>query len=177
MNTQYSMNRFLVILGSTLSGLMFATSLDAANPEVVVVEVTFVGAITISTTNPLQFGSLDVTMLVSETVVMNTDNSFTDSNSNVLGGTQGSADLTITSTPSVSINILADNVSLPGGADYTLDTFICSYEGAGDTGCSGGFNVTSVASGALRVGATLTGLGTVTAGNQDGSFDVTVTYQ
>ena len=40
-----------------------------------------------------------------------------------------------------------------------------------------GMNVTSVASGALRVGVTLTGAGGATAGNQDGTFDVTVAYQ
>jgi hypothetical protein len=50
----------LAILGSTLLGLIPAIVADAANPESVTVDMTFVAAITITENSPLQFGLLDV---------------------------------------------------------------------------------------------------------------------
>ena len=44
-------------------------------------------------------------------------------------------------------------------------------------GDGAGYTATAVASATLKIGATLTGDNTATAGNADGSFDVTVTYQ
>ena len=74
-------------------------------------------------------------------------------------------------------NILIDNA--PGTSDYTLTAFKCEYEAVAEAACDGsGLDVTAVASGALRVGVTLTSIvASITAGNQDGTFDVTVTYQ
>ncbi len=88
MNTNVWMKKFLAILGSALMGLTLTTGANAANPEQVPVEVTFATAITIVENNPLQIGVLDVLMAVSDTVTINTDDSFTESASNVIGGAQ-----------------------------------------------------------------------------------------
>ena len=170
--------RLLAVSGSTLISLLVATSVDAANPEEVAVEVTFVDVITVTEDSQLQFGLLDAAMGVGETVVIAPNDGLTDASANVVGGSQLAADLTITATAGVGINILIDNIQLPGGADYSLATWRCEYDLVAETDCDGGgMNTTSVASGPLRVGVTLTGLGGATAVNQDGTFDVTVAYQ
>jgi hypothetical protein len=170
------MKKFLAILGSALMGLMLATAASAA-PENVLAEVTFATAITIVENNPMQIGVLDVAMAVSDTVTINTDDSFSESASNVIGGTQAAADLTITATGTTGITILADNVL--GATYYTLGSWQCRYDALPDQPCSSGYNVTSAAGGSavLEVGVTLTALGSALAGNDDATFDITVTYQ
>jgi hypothetical protein len=172
------MKRLAVIAGSALMGLTLASGANAANPEPVTAEVTFATAITIVENNPLQIGVLDVAMAVNDTVTINTDDTWSESASNVIGGTQAAADLTISATASTPITILADNVQ--NATYYTLGTWLCSYAGGADNACDGtGYNVTSHASGsaAVEVGVTLTALGGALAGNDDATFDITVTYQ
>ncbi len=175
--TDSRMRNFGILLGSALIGLMFATSVDAVNPEPVVVQVAFVAPISITETNPLEFGSLDVAMLSGHTVTINPDGTFSESNANVIGGTQDSAKLNTTATLGRPINILVNNVT--NGAFYTLATWICDYDGGADGPCDGaGLSTTSgAAAREVRVGVTLTGLGSATAGDDNGSFDLTVAYE
>ena len=172
------MKTFLAILGSALMGTMLATA-AYATVEQVPVEVTFVAAIGIAENETLQVGLLDVAMALNDTVTINTDDSFIDSASNVVGGNQRAALLTITATGSTGITITAGNVL--GATHYTLGTWLCSYAGGADTACTTGtpYNLTSDVSGSatLDIGVILTGLGTAVAGNDDSTFDVTVTYQ
>jgi hypothetical protein len=176
MKTSNWMKRFAAIASSALMGLTLTIGANAANPEQVPVEVTFVSAITIGEDSALQFGLLDVAMALNDEVIIAPNDGLTDLGGNVLGGSQTAADLTITATAGVTINIDVDVVSV--GTGYTLGTWMCEYEAQSATACDGaGWNVTSTAPGALRVGVTLTGNGLAVAGNQDGVFDVTVTYQ
>jgi opacity protein-like surface antigen len=174
------MKRFAVIAGSALMGLTLASGANAANPEQVTAEVTFVAAITIVENESLQVGLLDVAMALNDTVTINTDDTFSESASNVVGGNQRAALLTITATGNTGISILADNVL--GATYYTLGSWLCSYDSGADTACGSAdptFNVTSAAGGSatLDVGVTLTGLGGAVAGNDDATFDITVAYQ
>ena len=179
MNIKTYTNSFVAISGCALFGLLFATDADAQTTQNVAVEVTFVAAVTVAApTNQLQFGLIDVLMPVSETLTIAPDNTLSGNTGNSVGGTQGSADLDVTATSGVGINILVNNVVLPGSPDYSLGAWMCDYAGGLDAACDGGgMNTTSVASGVLRVGVTLTALGSATAGNQDATFDVTVIYQ
>ena len=175
MKTKYSMKRFLVILGFTLSGVMLATGVDAANPESVTVEVEFVDPITITEVSALQFGLLDQNLNL-DTIVIAPDNALTDAGGIVLGGPPRSADLTVTATAGQTITIFVDNIVANTG--YTLGTFICDYDGGAATACDiGGFTPIAVASATLRVGVTLTGTNLAVPGVFNGSFDVTVSYQ
>ena len=171
------MKSLLIVFGSSLSGLMPVTVADAANPEPVTVDMTFLDPLTITENNPLQFGLLDVSMANLETVVIAPNDSVTDAGGNVLGGTQAAADLTVTASASQSITILVDNVSTATG--YTLGTWMCNYDAAGsNSACDGaGYSETSATSTALLIGVTLTGNGNAVAGADDSTFDVTVTYQ
>ncbi len=171
------MKSLLIVFGSSLSGLMPVTVADAANPEPVTVDMTFLDPLTITENNPLQFGLLDVNMANLETVVIAPDDSVTDAGGNVFGGTQAAADLTVTASASQSITILVDNVGTATG--YTLGTWMCNYDAAGsNSACDGaGYSETSVASAVLLIGVTLTGNGNAVAGADNTTFDVTVTYQ
>ena len=176
-NTSNWMKRFAVIAGSALMGLMLATGIYAANPESVVAEVEFVAPVTIAEDSSMQFGLLDVNLASLETIILAPDDSTSGTGtSRILGSAPLAADLTITASASTGITILVDNVTT--GTGYGLGTWMCEYDALGPLACDGaGWDVTSVASGALRVGVTLTGDGTAVVGNQDGSFDVTVSYQ
>ena len=176
MNASNWMKRFAVIAGSALMGLMLTTGVNAANPEPVAVEVTFVAAVTVTEVTPMQFGLLDVGLLGTESITIAPDDTVTGDTGRVLGGSQLAGDLTIGATAGVTINI--DVATVSTGTGYTLGTWMCEYDALGPLACDGvGWNVTSVLSGALRVGVTLSGDGTAVAGNQDGVFDVTVAYQ
>jgi len=177
-NTNNWMKRFAVIAGSALMGLMLATGIYAANPEQVTAEVEWIAPVAIAENNALQFGMLDVGTAASETVTINTDDTYSESTANtVVGGTQAAADLTITVPASTPISILVDNIGV--GTYYTLGTFLCNYEGAGDVACDAPYDFTSAAaaSGDVEIGATLTVVGTPTAVVDNTTFDVTVTYQ
>ncbi len=156
--------------------LSLPAGLRAANPETVAVRVTFVEPISISEANALQFGSLDQNLADLESVTVAPDSTVTDPADRVEGGPQAAASLTVTATPGQAITIHVESV-VPG-AGYSLTDFRCNYDSGTDAACDGeGYSGTSVASGTLLVGATLTGDGTAVAGAADGSFDVTVTYQ
>ena len=171
------MKSLLIVFGSSLLGLMPGPVVDAANPESVTVDMTFLDPITITENESLRFGLLDVNMANLETVVIAPNDSLTDAGGNVLGGTQAAAELTVTATASQSITILVDNVSTATG--YALETWICHYDTAGpDSACDGsGYTETSVGSAILTIGATLKGNGAAVAGADNSTFDVTVTYQ
>ena len=175
--TGISMKVFLGILGSALFSLMPAIVADAANPESVTVDMSFLDPLTITENNPLQFGLLDVNMRSQQRVTVAPDGSVTDTQNNVFGGTQAAAELTVTATASQSITIFVDNVSTATG--YVLETWMCNYDGAGsDSTCDGGgYSETSVASATLLIGVTLKGNGNAVAGVDNSTFDVTVTYQ
>lgn len=176
MNTTKLMKGLVAATGSALLGLTIATVTNAANPESVVAEVTFVDPIQITENNALQYGLLDVNLGIGETVVIAPDSSVTDAAGNVVGGTQAAAELTITATAAQAITILVDNISSNTG--YSLSTFMCRYATGSDTACDGaGYGETSVGTGDLLIGATLSGTGSASAGTFNGSFDVTVTYQ
>ena len=175
MNTNILMKRFAAILGSALMGMMLA-NVSYATLEVATAEVEFASPISIAPANQLQFGVLDVA-LNTQTIIIATDDGVSGNGTGfILGGTRLAADLTITATAGPLLSILVNNI-LPG-AGYTLTAFICKYAAEADTACDvGGYTATAVASGTLKIGATLTGDGSATAGNRDGTFDVTVTYQ
>ena len=156
--------------------LLVPTGLLAASPETVEVQVTFVNPIAISETNALQFGSIDQNLANVESVTVAPDSTVTDPANRVEGGPQAAASLTITATPGQAFTIQVDSV-VPG-AGYSLTDFRCNYNAGTEATCDGaGYSGTSVASGTLLVGATLTGDGTAVTGVADGSFEVTVTYQ
>jgi len=153
----------------------------AANPEPVTVEVTFVVPIDIVENNSLRFGLVDTGFGNGDTVTVATDGTVSDSGAGAfaVGGTTGAADLSVTAAASTPILILADNAT--GAADYTVDTFVCNYNGTGDAPCDGaGYATTSAAAATatLLVGATINGNGGSAApGTQNSTFDVTITYQ
>ena len=171
------MRAFLAMLGPGFCALIPATIADAANPESVTVTMSFIDPVTITEVDPLRFGLLDVAMASNDTIIIAPDSSVTDSQSNIVGGIQGAANLTVTAEASMAITILVDNVS--GANGYSLGTWMCNYNSAGsDSACDGsGYSETSAASATLLIGATLTGNGSASAGPDDSSFDVTVTYQ
>ncbi len=165
------------IYGSALLGLIPGIVADAANPESVTLDMTFLDPVTITEITPLRFGLLNVNMRNNERVIVAPDSSVTDTKNNILGGTQGAANLTVTATASQAITILVDNVSTATG--YVLESWTCNYDAAGaDSNCDGaGYTETSVASATLLIGATLKGNGSAVAGTDNSTFDVTVNYQ
>ena len=155
----------------------------AARSVTVRVQVTFVDPVAISEVSALQFGSLSQHLADQESVTVASIGTMSDSADRVMGGAKivvrgvpkAAATLTVKAVPLQSITILVDGAS--PGAGYSLTDFRCSYNGGSDTACDGeGYSETSVASGTLLVGATLTGDGTAMTGAVDGSFDVTVIY-
>ena len=177
MKTNFWAKGLLATMGSAFLGLVLATVANAANPEEVAVEVEWIAPVVISTGNALQFGMLDVAMIAAQTVTINTDNTYGESTANtVVGGTQLAATLTITVPDGTGITIIADNHL--GAADYTLDTWVCSYNGGADTDCEAAYDLTSVGANAdVKIGATLHALGGASLGTDDSTFDLTVTYQ
>ncbi len=170
------MKRITAISGFALIGLLVATDVDAQTTQSVAVEVTFVAVITISVPDKeLQFGLLDVAMPANALITIATNGTPSGATVNIVGGTQGAAELTITAQDTVGITILVDNVA--PGSFYTLENFFCSYDGGADTACDAPMIVAAVTSGVLRIGVTLRAAGGATAGNQDGTFIVTVSYQ
>ena len=166
-----------IVIASTVASALVLSSANAANPEPVTAEVTFVDPITISETNALQFGLLDQNLADAETIVIATDGTVTDATSRVQGGSQAAANLTVGASAGQGITILVDNVT--NGTGYTLGSFQCDYnDGSASGACDGsGLSASAVSSATLLIGATLTGDGLAAAGAADGSFDVTVTYQ
>jgi hypothetical protein len=166
----------LAIVGCTLAGLLSINSAYATNPEPVDVEVEFVAPISITETNALQFGLLDVTMASGDTIIVPTAGAATDSGGNIVGGSQAAANLLVGATATQPITIAVGPIAANTG--YALGGFTCNYNGGADTACAGaGYPETSAGSATLLIGATLTGDGAAVAGVQNGSFDVTISYQ
>ncbi len=165
----------LAITAFTVAGILSFSSTFAANPEPVVVQVSFVDPITITEVNALQFGLLDQNLAALETVVISPLSAVTDAASRVLGGTQAAANLTVTATAGHAITVDVTEVS--EGIGYALGTYVCNYDGGTDTACEGGYAETSVASATLLIGVTLTGDGSAGPGAADGSINVTISYQ
>ncbi len=171
------MKKFLAITGSALMGTMLAAVAYAA-VETVTAEVEFAVPVSIAPVNQLQFGILDAAMALNDTVTVNTDDTWVESASNVIGGTKAAAELTITATASKTVSIVVGNIV--GNTGYTLETFLCDYDAAGsDTACDGAGYTDSGAGGTatLLIGATLRGAGGAGVGVFNGSFDVTILYQ
>jgi hypothetical protein len=182
MKTSNWMKRFAAIAGSALMGLTLTIGANAANPEVVTVDVTWIAPIDIATVSALRFGLLDVGMAENDTVTINTTGGYSESVANtVLGGTIAPAELTITVANTTPISILVDTIG--SGTYYTIGTIDCRYEGAVDVRCDSAYNVTSsiTSSGGdtLFIGAILTKNATIPAiaGDDDTTFEVTVTFQ
>ncbi len=176
MNTKIWMRKSLAILGSAVMGTMLATT-AYATVESVTAEVTFAGPISFSPVNQLQFGVIDEALNLEVITINTADGVSGDGVPLMIQGTPLAADLTITATAGPTLSILVD--AIVPGAGYGLTLFRCKYAAEGEAACDvGGYTATAVgASATLKIGATLTGDNTATAGNADGSFDVTVTYQ
>jgi hypothetical protein len=146
-----------------------------ANPESITVQVTFVNPAGIGAANDLQFTLPGQSLADIDSVTVAPDIGE--------GGTKGgggedrphsAASLTVTAAPGQAITIHAEAVD--SGAGYSVSDFRCNYSAGSDADCDGtGYSVTSVDSGKLLVGATLTGDGTAVAA--DGALEVTITYQ
>jgi hypothetical protein len=163
---------FLAI--SAMFSATFSQHVLAANPETVSVNVTFVDAIAITEVNPLSFGMLDSSMLDTETVIISPDDTVIDSESNRLGGNAEAAEVTVTASEGKAITISVDTIS--SGTHYTLSDPTCKYDAQSASACTSQ-SQTSVASGSLLIGMTLTrNSTTMTAGVDNGSFNVNVTY-
>ncbi len=172
--------KVLAIVGCAFAGLLSFNSAQAANPLTVVAEVAFVAPIDITQTNPLRYGLLNVAMPALDIITVPAVGPAFDPGSNIVGGAQNAALLSVSSTVSQPINILVNN-PLSGGGAYSLATFMCDYDGGGAAACdgAGGLDTTSGAASPanLLIGATLTGAGGAAPGSFFGSFDVTITYQ
>jgi hypothetical protein len=156
--------------------LLLPAAYAVANPETTPVRVTFVDPIAINEVNGLEFGFIDQNLANLESVIIAPDSTVSDPAERVEGGPQAAASLIVSATPGRAIIIVVDTVV--SGAGYSLADFRCNYDAGSDTACDGaGYATTSVASGNLLVGVTLTGDGTAVVGAAAGSFDVTVTYQ
>jgi hypothetical protein len=176
--TKIFLMSFVAVLGSALIGLMLSNSSNAANPEPIVVQVAFVAPITITTSTPLTFGSLDQATAIGETVDIATNSAVTESVANiVVGGIQAAATANTVATPGRPINILVDTVTT--GTGYTLHTWLCDYDGGAAGTCDGlGLSETSQPGGTqVRVGVTLEIDAVPTLGDQDGGFELTVSYE
>jgi hypothetical protein len=148
-----------------------------AHPETVTVQVTFVNPAGIGVVNDLQFGTLDQNLADPGSVAVAPD---IGEGGTKRGGVEdrphSAASLTVTAAPGQAITIHAEAVDSAAG--YSLSDFHCNYDAGSDKACGGaGYTETSVDSGSLLVGATLTGDGTAVAGAADGTFEVTITYQ
>ncbi len=166
----------VAICGSSLMGLVPVTVADAANPESVTVDMTFMDPITVTEIESLRFGILDSNMANLEVVRVRPNGNVVDNDNNILGGTQAPADLTSTAQVGSTISIDAGNAGTATG--YTLRRFRCRYNGAtSDSNCNQGYTATAVASATLLVGGDVRGNGNAVVGVDNTTFDVTITYQ
>jgi len=176
-NTSNWMKRFAAIAGSALIGLIFAAGAYAANPEPVVVGVEFVAPLTITETTNLEFGLVDTNLAALETIVIAPGGGVTDAAGRLIGAIPRTA-ATFTTRAAANKAITIQVTSPSAGAFYTLGTWTCDYDGGTIGDCGAGISETSAAGAAIvvRVGVTLTGLGGATETADDGSFELTITY-
>ena len=139
------------------------------------VDLEFVEPITLTETNALQFGLVSTDAENTNILSINSAGDVGGLSSLFIGGVQAAAAITVTASNLNTLEIIINNIV--NGQGYTLGTFVCDYNGGGESGCSSAMNVSSVASGVLLIGATLTADGTDVAGTANGSFDIVITYQ
>lgn len=185
---QSAMKRIASAMAGLLVGLgvagAFAVDTAMAATENVNAEVTFVAPVSLTEVNSLKFGFLSTAIGNGETVIVGTDDTVTGTGaSDAIGGTAEAAEVTVSSSASQGLSILVNNIVSSSSSQYTLGSFQCSYNAATATDCStAAINVTAPGSGSdsvtLLIGATLTvSSASLTAGADNGSFDVVVNYQ
>lgn len=168
-----------------LTALSIATiDIATADTENVAAEVSFVSPVSLTEVNSLKFGFVDTSIANAATLIVGTDDTLSGTGStSVIGGTTEAAEVTVSSEASQGLSIQVNNISSSSNSYYTLGSFQCSYNSASATDCStSAINVTAPGSGAnsvaLLIGATLTvASASISAGADNGSFDVVVTYQ
>lgn len=145
--------------------------------ELVEAEVAFVDPAGISETNDLRIDASGQGLAgVVRLAVLPHSSAGGTKQATVQPGTKTAASLTVAAPPGMPITIHVDEVV--AGDGYSLADFRCNYNDGSDTACDGsGLSATTVASGTLLVGATLTGNENLMAGATDGSFEVTISYQ
>jgi len=168
--------QFFAICKSIIGIILIGNSLFAFSAtKNVEAQVEFVAPVAITENNGLQFGMVSTELANLETILIATDNSVTDTNGRVVGGTQLAAKLTVNATSAKSINIVVNNIN--GNNGYGLDSFQCSYNGGAAKTCDGaGTNETAAGTATLEIGARLVGDGNTTEGIYNGSFDVLIAY-
>ena len=156
-----------------LTFCLFSAQLRAANTDTVTVNVEFVAAISVTAGVALDFGLISTDLANTETIVIDTAGSATDSNSRLIGGSTqaGTATITATAVQAATITVTESG----SGTGYSLGTFVCSYNSV-DGNCSAGYAVTTVASDVVEIGATLTGDGLDAAGVANSAIDITMVY-
>ena len=120
----------VTICGSSLMGLVPVTVADAANPESVTVDMTFLDAITITENNPLQFGLLDVNMANNQVVRVRPNGNVVDNagGDTACGGPGYSETSVGSSTLLVGLTLVGTgNNGLAGAADGSFAVTI-SYQ-------------------------------------------------
>ena len=167
---------FFAICKTLLGILLLSQSYFAISAtKNVEAQVEFVAPVEITENNGLQFGMVSTELANLETIFIATDNTVTDTNGRVVGGTQLAAKLTVNATSAKSINIVVNNIN--GNNGYGLDSFQCSYNGGVAKACDGaGTNETAAGTATLEIGARLVGDGNTNAGIYNGSFDVLIAY-
>ena len=175
-----SVGLFVGLTAASIAAMNVAT----AATENVAAEVTFVTPVSLSEVNSLKFGLVDTSIGNTETLIVGTDDTLDGTgSSSVIGGTTEAAEVTVSSAASQGLSIQVNNITASSNSYYTLGSFTCSYNGATATNCStSAINVTAPGSGsnsvALLIGATLTvASASISAGADNGSFDVVVAYQ
>jgi len=144
--------------------------------ELVEAEVTFVNPTGIGAVNDLQIGFPYQSVASLERVTIPPARLQGGTKAAVTEGPQTAASLTVAAAPGQPITILVDEV-VPGDG-YSLEDFRCNYNAGGDRSCDGsGYLETAVRNGTLLVGVTVMGVGSAARGAEDGSFDVTISYQ
>ncbi len=145
--------------------------------ELVEAKVAFIDPFGISEASDLQIGTPEQIVANRERVTVVPATAEGGTKTAITKGPQVPASLTVTAAPYQPITIHVDEV-VPG-AGYSLTDFRCNYNAGSDTPCDGpGYSETSVGSGTLLVGATLTAHGTrVAASSAVGRFEVTISYQ
>jgi hypothetical protein len=163
-------------IAGTLAIVLVAPTAGAA-VESINANVEFVSPITLTEVNALGFGLLDVNLAAAQTIIISPTDVVTGTGvARIVGGVREAAEATVAATASQPITIIVGN--FVDGVGYALSAPLCAYDGGAATACGGaGMSATSAASAALLVGATLTGNGSAAVGVDNGSFDVTVSYQ
>lgn len=173
-NTKNTLKKTLLIFAAVLLMAGFTTKVMAQDTKSNNANASILGAITLTTVNPLDFGG--ITPGAGGTVVLSTGSAATPTGVTLVAGTTPTAaSYTVTGTglatyaitiPTASFNITNTTT---GSATMAITAMNCSYAGLTSAFIAAGTD-------AFTVGGTLTvGSGQV-AGIYTGTFDVTVAY-